>query len=292
MSKRRGFSLIELLVVIAVIGVLVSLLLPAVQQARQAAKRAACANNLHQIGLALSNYADSHRMLPPGYIRPFDAEKRRSFGGAWGGMSLPEIEKSALFDELFYYFDVVHVESAPGRLLETRVSTWKCPAEASDGLTSYTNVVKGEQIVPGNDDSEHWKRYAGVPFARRSSYAANYGTFPPDDSGRRGNGLGAELTGREARSALGPSFFLRNRSRGSACWPLCRHAGPRFSTAGPGRRRRASVAASGESHSCPPENHFNTTLGFLRLSWLSVGSKSAASRARNAVGPLSIRRVQ
>jgi prepilin-type N-terminal cleavage/methylation domain-containing protein/prepilin-type processing-associated H-X9-DG protein len=189
MSKRRGFTLVELLVVIAIIGVLVALLLPAVQQARQAAKRAACANNLHQIGLALSNYADSHKMLPPGYIRPFDATTRRSFGAGWGGMVLPEIEKSALFDELFYYFDVVHVESAPGRLLETRVSTWKCPADVADGLTSYTNVVKGEQIVPGNTDSEHWKRYAGVPFARRSSYAANYGTVPPDDGGRRGNGL-------------------------------------------------------------------------------------------------------
>ena len=189
MSKRRGFSLVELLVVVAIIGVLVSLLLPAVQQARQAAKRAACANNLHQIGLALSNYADSHRMLPPGYIRPFDAEKRRSFGAAWGGMALPEIEKSALFDDLFYYFDVVHVEFAPGRLLESKVSTWKCPADAADGLTSYSNVVKGEPIDPGDPGSEHWKRYAGVPFARRSSYAANYGTFPPDDSGRRGDGL-------------------------------------------------------------------------------------------------------
>lgn len=68
--RRRGFTLIELLVVIAIIAILIALLLPAVQQAREAARRSTCKNNMKQLGLALHNYHDTHRVFPPAAIAP------------------------------------------------------------------------------------------------------------------------------------------------------------------------------------------------------------------------------
>ena len=88
---RRGFTLVELLVVIAIIGVLVALLLPAVQSAREAARRMSCSNNLKQLSLALHNYEDTHKTLPPAGI---DSNQM-----AWTVLLLPFFEQKALYDQ-------------------------------------------------------------------------------------------------------------------------------------------------------------------------------------------------
>jgi prepilin-type N-terminal cleavage/methylation domain-containing protein/prepilin-type processing-associated H-X9-DG protein len=96
--KRCAFTLVELLVVIAIIGVLVALLLPAVQSAREAARRQSCLNNLKQIGLAMHNYHDTWQKLPAGAQGGKTSNVDDGFG--WGVAILPFIEQKALFDQI------------------------------------------------------------------------------------------------------------------------------------------------------------------------------------------------
>lgn len=108
--RRDGFTLIELLVVVAIIAVLIGLLLPAVQQAREAARRTQCRNNLHQLGLALHNYQEAHKAFPPAYVaQPVaagtingvtypDDNANGATGFAWGTLLLPFIEQAPLYN--------------------------------------------------------------------------------------------------------------------------------------------------------------------------------------------------
>src|SRR4051812_26525376 len=95
-QQRTGFTLVELLVVIAIIGVLVALLLPAVQTAREAARRAQCQNNVKQLVLAITNYENAHARIPDNYA-PNVAD---STGHSWMTRILPQIEENALYDQL------------------------------------------------------------------------------------------------------------------------------------------------------------------------------------------------
>ena len=91
-SRRGGFTLVELLVVIAIIGVLIALLLPAVQQARESARRTQCVNNLKQVGLAVHNFHDTFGELPPSRIQ-------YEYLG-WSAVLLPFMEQTNLYDQL------------------------------------------------------------------------------------------------------------------------------------------------------------------------------------------------
>lgn len=124
-SKRLAFTLIELLVVIAIIGVLVALLLPAVQAARSAARRMSCSNNLKQIGLALHTYHDAYKKFPPGGLYARNATSS-SFSAQ--ARLLPYLDQANL-QELINW-DVPY--SAQVRVSVTRVPTYLCPSEVRD----------------------------------------------------------------------------------------------------------------------------------------------------------------
>ena len=96
--RRSGFTLIELLVVIAIIAVLIALLLPAVQSAREAARRAQCTNNLKQIGLAIHNYHDVYKRLPPASTRIPDPNYWMH-GPTWWVYTLPFVEQDNVYNK-------------------------------------------------------------------------------------------------------------------------------------------------------------------------------------------------
>ncbi|UUO07366.1 DUF1559 domain-containing protein [Blastopirellula sp. J2-11] len=136
-KPRRGFTLVELLVVIAIIGVLIALLLPAVQQAREAARRMQCINNLKQIGLAMHNYHDTYNSLPPGWLRRGDTNDPQ-YG--WGTNLLPQIEQGALYDQLSpgeirlrerYTSSATDTDKA---LLQTVIKGYRCPSDVTGDL--------------------------------------------------------------------------------------------------------------------------------------------------------------
>jgi prepilin-type N-terminal cleavage/methylation domain-containing protein len=146
---RQAFTLVELLVVIAIIGVLVALLLPAVQAAREAARRSQCSNNLKQIGLALANYESTFSRLPPASHVPWYPSGKnqndfldltKPFGPNWAVLLLPYIEQQALYDQANptgYPGVPITIGSAPTnanqnwrlvRLVDVKV--YQCPSDS------------------------------------------------------------------------------------------------------------------------------------------------------------------
>ncbi|MGE3314346.1 MAG: DUF1559 domain-containing protein [Planctomycetaceae bacterium] len=131
MRHRGGFTLIELLVVIAVIAVLVALLLPAVQQAREAARRSQCGNHLKQIGLALANYESVHRVLPSSSTSRIDfgvwnTEPERFHLHSWATMILPFIEEVNLSREID--FQVSSLDELNREVAAEVIPVLRCPS--------------------------------------------------------------------------------------------------------------------------------------------------------------------
>jgi len=137
---RRGFTLIELLVVIAIIAILIALLLPAVQQAREAARRSQCKNNLKQVGLALHNYHDVFKQMPPALINSGRYSNGASINGntmnttGWT-LLLPFIDQKPLHDQLNF--------SAPNNTSNPNAGG-TCPVTADD----YNNALLQQQKIP------------------------------------------------------------------------------------------------------------------------------------------------
>lgn len=157
---RRAFTLVELLVVIAIIGVMVGLLLPAVQAAREAARRMQCSNNLKQYGLALHNYHDLYKQFAPGGVggtHPNDTNPRVG----WVVRVLPQLEQQALYDQLDFSVNLPFMVLADGREARTnQIPTARCPTDDYpadyDGWVqaNYTGSM-GSQLSSGGPAECH-----------------------------------------------------------------------------------------------------------------------------------------
>jgi len=156
-SSRRGFTLIELLVVISIIAVLIALLLPAVQSAREAARRTQCGNNLKQLGLAVHSYHTTTNVIPPLSTYPggqFTASS--GWSASWMVAILPYIEQTAMASAYNYSAPAVVLASGTGGLenltvTSTQVATFLCASEnvpVRPALTATTNYV-GNYGGPG-----------------------------------------------------------------------------------------------------------------------------------------------
>lgn len=187
LSATRGFTLVELLVVIAIIAILVSLLLPTVQSAREAARRMSCQNNMRQLGLAIANYESAFRVFPPAYLSetrhpardPITLDGPNGFG--WGALLLPQVEQGALYQRLDFSVAAWAPINAPST--RTRLPMFLCPsASQSDGDALIKNEVGTELArmarscyVANSGQEEPWghsvedvSRFADGPFFRNA----------------------------------------------------------------------------------------------------------------------------
>src|SRR5262245_31201574 len=153
-SRYRGFTLVELLVVIAIIGTLVALLLPAVQSAREAARRQTCMNNLKQMALACHSYESTWGVLPVGAMTAAAGQGNENDGFGWGVAILPFIEQKALFDQINPngraaaigdYFKATGTFMPGG---DTPIKTFRCPSSQLPKVVPPQWRIPGAGMVP------------------------------------------------------------------------------------------------------------------------------------------------
>ena len=189
---QRGFTLVELLVVIAIISTLVAMLLPAVQAARESGRRSQCLNHLHQLGLALHHYHDSHKTLPPAWVR--DTSSTLPPYWAWGTFILPFLEQTPLYDRLDPDAQQVPVPTA-ANYLQLELSLFQCPSDKKEATNSNF-------------------RFADTDAYAKSNYVISASMAYENEPSR----LGDASDGTHCTMLVGERDILKNVA---AVWPCC-----------------------------------------------------------------------
>ena len=180
-TNRAGFTLVELLVVIAIIGILVALLLPAIQAAREASRRAQCGSNLKQLGVALQNYHDSYRKLPPGALW----SGTNPYRGSMLVHLLPFVEQQAVYD-LFNFSVLTDGQTTSGGVAigSLIVPVYVCPSDTNTGLLNglaihnYTGSRGATALIDNPayscPSAAGWNAYALCPYDNASNYCGPF----------------------------------------------------------------------------------------------------------------------
>ncbi len=238
-ASARAFTLVELLVVIAIIGVLVALLLPAIQAAREAARASQCKNNLRQLGLSVINYESSFKHLPPGAKIPYPDKSRSDPLNdgvmiSWHAYILPYIEQQAVYDQINWDFGyqenkqvaLTQIEGffCPSVDEESRIAIWM--TSIHDGQYTYTQHYNGV-AGPLYNEAVGIEEYSDPEIAMYTD--AN---FPPPEYGSSecgGQGTqgfarlgvfypGSEVAFRHITDGASNTLMIGERTMGETAW--------------------------------------------------------------------------
>ena len=208
--QKSGFTLIELVVVIAILSVIVALLLPAVQQARESARRTQCRNNLKQIGIALHNYQTLHERFPPSFCADLQTD-----GGEWSihARLLPHLEQARLGDLIDFADKHGSGDSATIAVRKTRVAPYLCPTEPQDRVRTDSSGNPTDYPVNYGFNCGTWKVWDNA------SKQPGDGAFAPNQALKAGaitDGMSNTLAAAEVKAF---TQYLRDGSGGTKTPP-------------------------------------------------------------------------
>ena len=245
MRKSNGFTLVELLVVIAIIGILIAMLLPAVQAAREAANRTVCANNMRQIGLALLNFESASQRFPDGWLLDDSTDPLSPSGWGWSAQVLPFLESINVFNQIEIQQridDPVNTQVAA-----SVIESYLCPSDPDDellplgtiavpvggggggvggGAGSGSNLQSGSGTsspsAPSGPTSSPTSPQSETLYPR-SNYSGVFGNIQSNGDPLDGDGMFFGSSGRripEVRDGLSNTMMVgeRRNDRGTVSW--------------------------------------------------------------------------
>lgn len=221
-QRHRGFTLVELLVVIAIIGVLIALLLPAVQQAREAARRISCTNNLKQLGVACHTYADAFKVFSSGAVDPVNSTSTAGVDDAWSwsALILPQIEQNNLYDAMGVTSNSLNdvignanpmtpttASVALKNAMQAKIDAFRCPSDTAGTLPSC-RVVKYNGATGTCPASGTTLRGITAMQASTTNYIACAGIFDTQMRGNNGVMYAHSKTGFQGMTDGASNTFL------------------------------------------------------------------------------------